>query len=87
MKTYILAVLVLVILVGLGAFMGHARADDDPWARVIENTNARLTCGSVWLDVVGEWWVVGVGATRLGTAFGPYELLVKFEGLCLEQGD
>ena len=87
MRTYILAALaVLLILAGL-AFMGNAQADNDPWARVIENTNARLTCGSVWLDVVGEWWVVGVGATRLGTAFGPYELLVKFEGLCLEQGD
>lgn len=43
MKTYILAALaVVLILVGL-AFMGNAQADNDPWASVIESTNARLT--------------------------------------------
>ena len=87
MKIYILAALaVVLILVGL-AFMGNAQADTDPWASVIENTDARLVCGNIWLDVVGEWWALGVGSQAIAMDFGPYNLLAKFEGLCWEQSD
>ena len=87
MKTYILAALaVLLILAGL-AFMSNAQADNDPWASVIESTNARLVCGNVWFDVVGEWWTLGVGNQAIAMDFGPYNLLAKFEGLCREQSD
>ena len=75
---------VILLLVGL-VFMGNAQADDDPWVRVIESTPARLTCGNIWLDVVGEWWALGIGGTMLAVDFGPYGLLDKFEGLCREQ--
>ena len=87
MKTYILAALAVVLILVCLAFMGNAQADTDPWASGIENTDARLVCGNIWLDVVGEWWALGVGNTAIAIDFGPYNLLAKFEGLCWEQSD
>ena len=80
------ALVVLLILASL-TLMGNAQADNDPWASVIESTNARLVCGNVWLDVTGEWWALGVGNQAVAMDFGPYNLLAKFEGLCREQSD
>lgn len=87
MKTYILAALAVVLILAGLAFMGNAQADTDPWASVIESTNARLVCGNIWLDTVGEWWALGVGNQAIAVDFGPYNLLAKFEGLCREQSD
>lgn len=87
MKTNILAALAVVLILAGLAFMGNAQADTDPWASVIEFTDARLTCGNIWLDVVGEWWALGVGSQAIAIDFGPYNLLTKFEGLCREQND
>ena len=73
------------ILAGL-AFMGNAQADNDPWASVIESTNARLVCGNFWFDTVGEWWRLE-SAIRHRNGLRPLNLLAKFEGLCREQSD
>ena len=87
MKNYIMAALVVLLILASLTLMGNAQADKDPWASVIESTNARLTCGNIWLDTVGEWWALGVGNQAIAMDFGPYNLLTKFEGLCREQND
>ena len=77
--------LILVAIVLLSLIVAGVRADGNAWARVIETTAARLTCGDLWLDSVGDRWALGMGDTAIAISLEPYDLLGKFESLCVKR--
>jgi len=85
MRTQVFAGLLLlaVLLLVMVFTAGGARADEDAFRVLVENTSARITCGDYWLDAMPyERWAIGQGDIVLGTDREPYDLIWKMVSLC-----
>ena len=84
MRTRVFAwLLVLLVVMVVVLTAGGARADEDAFRVLVENTSARITCGDYWLDAMPyERWAIGQGDIVLGTDREPYDLIWKMVSLC-----